>query len=530
MNVLKPQKKRDIESLLRAGYSQREIERRIGVRRETISKYAKTLGPENSKPASVEGVATGSEGKTGQDVPPRPPDGGESISRKTPAHAESACAPHREWIEVQVTLGRNAQAIYQDMVEQFGFNHKYNSVKRFVRGLKVCEPERFDVLEFLPAEEAQVDYGQGALTEHKPGKYKRPYLFVMTMKYSGKSFRKVTWKTSQQIWARLHEEAFRYFGGCPQYVVLDNLKEGVIAPSIYEPTLNPVYAAMLSHYGVIGQPCRVADPNRKGTVESAIGHTQATALKGKKFETIDAQNVWLMHWEERWAAPRIHGRKKRQVLEMFLEEKPHLLPLPAIGFRYFLQEARTVDDSGLVQVKGSYYSALPAKLYSTVRVRIYDNELEILDLDGLVFRRHELSSRKGAFAIPPEDRIFNPSRETGRLLARIASFGPRSHEFAQKLFNELGRAGHGALYGLSNLSKDYNKEDIEVACDKVMGRGFTSYKAVKRLLELQPKKPEPKLELKQAGAEIRPINDYQLFWEMNSQANTEEDKDGDVYH
>jgi len=53
------------------------------------------------------------------------------------------------------------------------------------------------VLEYPPAEEAQVDYGQGALTRCANGKYSRPYLFVMTLKYSGKCFRKVTWKTSQ---------------------------------------------------------------------------------------------------------------------------------------------------------------------------------------------------------------------------------------------------------------------------------------------------------------------------------------------
>ena len=98
------------------------------------------------------------------------------------------------------------------------------------------------MLEFLPGEEAQVDYGQGALTLVRAGQYRRPYLFVMTLKYSGKSFRKVVWKTSQEIWARLHEEAFRAFGGCPQYVVLDNLKEGVIRPDIYAPELNPVYS------------------------------------------------------------------------------------------------------------------------------------------------------------------------------------------------------------------------------------------------------------------------------------------------
>jgi transposase len=72
-------------------------------------------------------------------------------------------------------------------------------------------------------------------------------------------------------------------------VVLDNLKEGVLKPDLYEPELNPVYAATLKHYGVVADPARVRDPNRKGTVEHAIGHTQATALKGKRFESIEAQ-------------------------------------------------------------------------------------------------------------------------------------------------------------------------------------------------------------------------------------------------
>ena len=127
---------------------------------------------------------------------------------------------------------------------------------------------------------------------------------MITLKYSGKSFRKVAWKADQESWARLHEEAFRTFGGSVQYVVLDNLKQGVLRPDLVAPEINPVVAAMLAHYGAVADPARVADPNRKGTVENAIQHTQSTALKGRQFESIEAQNAWLAHWEERWAAPR----------------------------------------------------------------------------------------------------------------------------------------------------------------------------------------------------------------------------------
>ena len=61
-------------------------------------------------------------------------------------------------------LAPDLPSIYQDLVEQHGFAHAYNSVKRFVRGLRVREPARYDVLEYGPGEEAQVDYGQGAPT------------------------------------------------------------------------------------------------------------------------------------------------------------------------------------------------------------------------------------------------------------------------------------------------------------------------------------------------------------------------------
>ena len=492
-----------IATLLERGASQHEIARRTGVDRKTIRGYARANSP----------MATGSEGRGGQNPPPRPP-------ARVPREAASACEPHRAWIEQQVELGRNAVAIYQDLVEQHGFAHRYNSVKRFVRTLKRRDPERFDVLESAPGEEAQVDFGQGALTLTAKGKYRRPYLFVMTLKYSGKSFRKVVWKADQETWARLHEEAFMTFGGAVAYVVLDNLKQGVIRPDLYAPELNPVYAAVLAHYGVVADPARVGDPDRKGTVENAIQHTQSTALKGRKFDSIDAQNAHLAHWEERWAAPRIHGRKKRQVLAMFAEERPYLKPLPAERFRFFRQETRTVDDAGLVQVQGAYYSALPAPLHTRIAVRIYEREIELLDEQGAVLRRHAKAARKGQFVLPEEDRLFNPSRETARLISKVAKIGPASEKLARELFARLGRPGQRAIYGLANLPRHYPRENIEAACAKVLTLAAPSYQALKRILERRSavahERSADASPLRQSGDEIRAIDEYETFFEQHA--------------
>jgi len=246
VNVLKPHLKSTVLTLISQGISQHEIHRLTGIDRKTIRFYV------NSMPVAVEEEANSSTPATGslvaaeiENPPPRPPAiCGEIEPKRMPKLARSACEPHREWIEAQVRLKRNAVAIYQDLVDTRGFTQRYNSVKRFCRELRREDPEQFDRLDFAPGEESQVDYGEGAPTRHPvSGKYRKPRLFVMTLRYSRRSFRQVVWKSSSETWARLHEQAFRYFGGSTQNVVLDNLKEGVITPDIYAPELNRVYAA-----------------------------------------------------------------------------------------------------------------------------------------------------------------------------------------------------------------------------------------------------------------------------------------------
>ena len=337
MNVLKPHLQTTISTLLEASTSQRQIERVTGIDRKTIRSYHKRFDELKANSCMV---ATG----TPVQIPPPQP----SAQVKLTA---SICEPHRAFIEAQLRLKRNYMAIYQDLVDKHGFVGAYNSVKRFAGGLCKHEPEQFDRMEFAPGEEAQVDYGEGAPTRITgTNRYRKPRLFVMTLRYSRRSFRRVVWKSSKETWARPHEEAWRYFGGSCRYVVLDNLKEGVITPDVYEPELNAVYAATLAHYGVVADPARVRDPNRKGTVEHAIGHTQATALKGRRFESIEEQNQYLEHWETKWAAQRVHGSEHRQVEAMFQEELPHLLPLPMLNMQYFSEEQRTVYDDSCVRV------------------------------------------------------------------------------------------------------------------------------------------------------------------------------------
>ena len=535
MNVLKLHLQATVATLLERGKSQREIHRLTGVDRKTIRKYERIYRTRQSaEDSSSPRVATGSAQGERQIPPPRPPAAVATAEADgcIPGQARSECEPHRAWIEEQVRLKRNAQAIYQDLVDQFGFSARYNSVKRFVRGLRRVDPEQFDRLEFAPGEEAQVDYGEGALTRHPTsGRYRRPRLFVMTLRYSRRSFRRVVWNSSQQTWARLHEEAFRYFGGSVSYVVLDNLKEGVITPDLYEPQINRVYAAMLAHYGVIADPTRIRDPNRKGTVENAIQHTQDTALRGRRFETLEAQNEFLMHWEEKWAALRIHGSTKRQVEAMFQEEKPHLRALPLEPFRTFTEVIRTVWDDTTVRVDNSSYAARPAAIGSSVLVRIYQSVIEIRDhKTQALLRTHARAARPGSLLLPEDERPFNPSRQTRYLLSQAEAIGPQTHALCQRLFDTQGRVGQRSMWGVLALADKYPARILEQACAAALAGNVRSSRQLRvianRLFEqalarLEPA-PQGELPLTQEHTLIRPASDYSEFFTHSAHANAAE--------
>jgi len=289
VNKLSMTEREAILSLLRLGWSERRISREGGHHRATVRRVRRQAGLVRAKCTSDDKVAADPKLHTEPEVP-----------TDSAASMRSTAEPFRAFIEAELEKRRNAQAIYEDLVEHHGYPGSYDAVKRLARKLRSRTSKLSCRFETEPGQEAQVDYGEGALTRlPRTGKYRRPRLFVMTLSNSRHAFRKTVWTSSTETWCKLHEEAFAYFGGATNTIRLDNLKEGVIKPDVYDPQLNSLYARTLEHYGTVPLPCRPYAPDLKGKVESAVGYTQKTALKGRRFESIDEQNAFLTRWNER---------------------------------------------------------------------------------------------------------------------------------------------------------------------------------------------------------------------------------------
>ena len=502
-NVLSHVKQQQVLALGRLGGTLRRIEQATQVRRETASAYLKAAGiavrgrggrpavwpPPN--PATTEGVST--------DPGPSP--------RPGRAPSASACEPYRELITAALERGRNAVAIWQDLVDDHGFPARYASVRRFVRQLRGAEPvEARVVITTAPGEEAQVDYGEGPMVrDPATGKYRRTRLFVLTLGCSRKSVRLLVWRSSAQVWAELHERAFRQLGGTVRVLVLDNLREGVLHPDVYDPTLNPLYRDVLAHYGVVALPCRVGDPDRKGKVEAGVGHAQKTPLKGLRFERLEEAQAYLDRWETRWADTRIHGTTKRQVAAMFAEERPALGPLPLEPFRYYHFGERTVHLDGCVEVEGAYYSAPPGWIGQ--RVPVQWNALHVRLLapkTGLLLREHRRTTR-GWHRVDDADRPARTPPSTLTLLARAQRAGPHLGTLCEHIHRDDGAAGVRRIQGVLALAKQHGPAVVTDAAHAALELGVPTYRFLRRYLERRPPVP---VTLRQVDPLIRQLTLY----------------------
>ena len=512
-NVLKQEEQEQIRALGRLGWSLRRIEEATGVRRETVARYLRWAGIRVRPPrarrlaanaasvvATDPGEVTGAESKPASEV-------ATDLERPRAVRKPSLCEPHREWITSALEQDRNAMSIWQDLVDRHGFAGRYNSVKRFVRELRGSAVQlAHPSIVTAPGEEAQVDYGDGPMVRHpETGKYRRTRLFALTLGWSRKSVWLLAWKSSSEIWCELHAEAFRRLGGVPKAVVLDNLKEGVLAPDVYEPTVNPLYRDFLAHHGVVAVPARVRHPDRKGKVESAIGFAQRTPLRGTRFESLEEAQAYLDQWTERWADTRIHGTKKRQVAVMFREELPYLRPLAAEPFRYYRHGRRTVHLDGCVEVEASYYGAPPGWIGREVLVQWDQRCVRLIDPQKGALLRELGRKPRGWREVHPDDKPARTPASTEHLLTRACNAGKSIGVLCATIHGQKGEAGVRRILGVLSLVKKHGAAALEPACQAALEVGYPDYRFVKKWIERHPPVP---LTLRQVDPLIRGLVEY----------------------
>jgi hypothetical protein len=263
-------------------------------------------------------------------------------------------------------------------------------------------------------------------------------------------------------------------GGVPATVCPDNLKAAVLHPDWFDPELNPKLAAFAEHYGTVILPTKPATPRHKGRVERGVDFVQENALKGRSFESLAAENMFLLDWERNVADTRIHGTTRQQVGKHFLEvERAALRPLPASLFPSFTEGKRKVHLDGHVEFDRSYYSVPPEYLGRELWVRGESRLVRIytLKMEPVTVHARAESGRSATDAAhihPLKRRIAD--RGVSYMLSRCEEIGPCAGAWALAMHKHRGIEGVRVLQGLLSLARANPHDRLEVAAGKALER------------------------------------------------------------
>lgn len=254
-NYLKMLKRSQVVALLELGWSYRRIEAETGVHRETVSRYDRQR---RANPAKVFPGSEGQEGPAAADpadlaspepsnpakVFPGSPANAAKVFPGPPPRARSAAAAYHETILEKLEAQLSVQRVWQDLVEELGYGHSYESVKRYVRTLAKTHRIAAGVFHSAPGEEGQIDFFRGVPTfRSESGEWQRPWVFRLTLCHSRHGYEEAVWDQRIETFLALHENAFRDLGGVPRVLRHDNLKSGVVRACLYDPDVNQIYAA-----------------------------------------------------------------------------------------------------------------------------------------------------------------------------------------------------------------------------------------------------------------------------------------------
>jgi hypothetical protein len=370
----------------------------------------------------------------------------------------------------------------------------YSSFKNFVRNNQIAiSPDKATCrLEVEPGSEAQLDYAKvGLLLDPAVDKKKTVHAFITTLSFSRHKFVEFTFKQNQQSFVASHINMFEFFGGVPHRLSLDNLKNGVIKPGLYDPQLNRTYQEMAEHYGCFIDPCRVSHPKDKGKVERDVQTVRQQFRKLLALYpdlTLVQANQLIQQWAIHDYGQKGHGTTHVKPYPTFSDlEQPQLKPLPAQPFDMSQWKQAKVHPDHYIQFNNKAYSAPHRLVGKTVWVRGTHKIVQIYD-QGQLIKQHAVPNgfrQTDINDFPPNVQAVLDKGLPRRLQQQASDIGPQFGPLIRTLLQQHAFLNMRRAQGLVALAEKYPLPLVEQAAELALKQQLSTHpKLFKRLIEI----------------------------------------------
>ena len=452
---------------LRQKLSVREIARRTGLSRNTITKHlaADTIEPKFA-------------------TPDRP--------SKLDPFAEKLAG----WLKTEAGKSRKQRRTLKQMhadLVKLGFTGSYGRVAAFARQWRTDRQREqqttgrgtFVPLSFRPGEAFQFDWSEdyGHLTDE------RTKLQMAHIKLShSRAFllRAYPLQTHEMLFDA-HWHAFRVFGGVPERGIYDNMKTAVDRVGRgKERQVNLRFLAMANHYVFEPEFCNPAAGWEKGQVEKNVQDSRHQVLQGMPgFPDLATMNTWLEQrclevWQE---TP--HGTLPGTIADVWAEERAALMPLPP-AFDGFIELSKRVSPTCLISFERNRYSVPASFANRPVSLRIYPDRL-VVAAEGNILCEHGRIIQR-SHKLPPRT-IYDwrhylavLQRKPGALRngAPFAEFPPAFRQLQEQMLRKPG--GDREMVDILALVLQHDEQAVLTAVELALAEGVATKTHVLNLL------------------------------------------------
>ena len=435
--------------------------------------------------------------KTSKEIPPYP----EALFPLRDGRSEKAIEtdaildPKREWIKERIELGWSPQSIFEELPLSVPRSNFYRYIHR--HKLMRSAPAR-NVMELVhsPWECLQVDWGKlFDVVDPVTKKKKTIWIFVGVLGHSRYEMARVVEKLDFETTAEVLISMFEELGGVPRKVTSDNPKVFVHEASKHEPTLNPAFERLASHYGFVVEALPPYSPEKKGKVERMV------PMKRRLFESYDKSQYSLecaqshMNKKMSIANERKHGTHLQKPLDVFLNDEASLLkPLPLLRYEVETITRSTVRSDGYVRFANKYYRVdtrlkgeIALVIGNSVQVSIYCNG-RLLEVYERIQDKFTSKACKDHYKESWEKTL----QDHGHYLKQAKIIGVNVERFVGIILARgEGFVDTRSVWGLLTLNKKYSNADIDKACLSALELSQVNLKTVHQLLNIMAK-PKPK--------------------------------------
>ncbi len=467
------------------GESQRRIAVATGRGRKTIRAYireAKKLGWSKEVPPDDEFAS-----RVAQRRQPGPSSSEASASEKAlRAHHDRI----QQWVEgpegerglkltkVHELLTREGvdvsySSVYRYAVEQFGLARSRLTLRR---------------AEVSPGELAEVDFGQlGKIYDPESDRKRLVWALLVTLGFSRHQYVHVNFSQKLDVVIDGLEEAWEFFGGVPERVVVDNMKTAVVKADRYEPSFQRTMEQYAELRGFVIDPAVVRQPKGKPIVERGVPYVRESFFRGEQWLDLAHVQREARRWCLEVAGRRIHGTTQKRPLVVFEEvELACLRPVNGPRFDTPQWAEPSVHDDHHVKFLKALYSVPTVYVGKQVTVR-GDKALVRIYYKGELIKTHPRKPAGGRatdYTDYPPDLEAYARRDPERMVRQ-----------AKKLGNNIGRFMSLLLSGvfpwaklrqaqkLMRLADKYGHARVETACQRALGFDLINVQRVERILK-----------------------------------------------